>query len=54
VTATLYDMLGRDVRTVHGVQGLGELDLHGIRPGVYLLTVQSHEGMRSAKLVVTE
>jgi hypothetical protein len=53
-TATLYDMLGRDVRTVHGVLGHGELDLHGIRPGVFLLTVQSREGVCSVKLVVAE
>ena len=43
VTAQLYDMLGRFQRetTVDGV--INELDTSGLRPGVYLLRVQTKE-----------
>jgi hypothetical protein len=58
VTATLYDLLGRNLRKIHtasdGQIVKGTFDLQGIQPGIYLITIRSRESVQTVKLVVVE
>ena len=57
-TATLYDMLGRNVRTIR-IQGgrhsyTRQIDLEGIPPGMYLIAVQSQSSLHTTKFMITD
>jgi hypothetical protein len=58
VPVALYDLLGRRLKELHvfsdGRMASGTIDLQGMQPGVYLITVHSRETFRSVNLIVME
>jgi hypothetical protein len=56
--AQLYDLLGRRVAEApllyNGRNAHGSMQIQGLAPGLYLLAIPGADGVRSAKVIVTQ
>jgi hypothetical protein len=51
-TITVYDVNGRALMAVPATGNRTEISLDGVRPGVYMLSVQDAETVKTTRIVV--